>query len=94
MSIACTVELRTLLTEFAVGSSSKTSTIRKITPISAEDTSVHKPSDVQIQVPLNKEFVENGYCKSKFMEMFMYCRTVSKKVLKEMKSIVMTFFHN
>lgn len=61
MSIACTVELRTLLTEFAVGSSSKSSTIRKITPISAEDTSVHKPSDVQIQVPLNKEFVENGY---------------------------------
>ena len=52
--IALTVELRSILTEFAVGCSSKTSTIRKITPVSAEDPSTPKPSDVHIQVSLER----------------------------------------
>ena len=43
-------EVKTLLAEFAVGSSSKTSTIRKITPVSADDNVQTSVSETQIQV--------------------------------------------
>ena len=47
---ALTGEVKTLLAEFAVGSSSKTSTIRKITPVSADDNVQTSVSETQIQV--------------------------------------------
>lgn len=46
-------ELKTLLVDFAVGSSSKISTVRKITPISA---------DVPTQKSLSERQLQVGYC--------------------------------
>ena len=42
--------MKALLMEFAVGTSSKTSTIRKITPVSADVPAQKSLSDTQLQV--------------------------------------------
>ncbi|XP_062573443.1 codanin-1-like [Saccostrea cucullata] len=76
------LELRTLLTEFAVGCSSKTSTIRKITPVSAEDTTIPKPSDVQIQLQLEENFFHNHPASLRRCVDFVAERTASNFIKK------------
>ncbi|OWF46147.1 codanin-1-like isoform X2 [Mizuhopecten yessoensis] len=73
-------EIRTLLVEFSVGSSSKNSTIRKITPISADDRSQPSMTERQTQLHLEENFFHNHPASLRRTVDFVADRTASNYI--------------
>ncbi|XP_069118288.1 codanin-1-like [Argopecten irradians] len=82
-------EIRTLLVEFSVGSSSKNSTIRKITPVSADDRSQPSMTERQTQLHLEENFFHNHPASLRRTVDFVADRTASNYI-KRFRSTVLS----
>ncbi|XP_052272332.1 codanin-1-like isoform X2 [Dreissena polymorpha] len=75
-------ELKTLLVDFSVGSNSKASTVRKITPISADIPVQKSLTDRQLQLQLEENFFHNHPASMKRVVDFVADRTASNFIKK------------
>ncbi|XP_033735346.1 codanin-1-like isoform X2 [Pecten maximus] len=83
-------EIRTLLVEFSVGSSSKNSTIRKITPISADDRTQPSMTERQTQLHLEENFFHNHPASLRRTVDFVADRTASNYIKRFRSTLLST----
>ncbi|KAL3873142.1 hypothetical protein ACJMK2_036296 [Sinanodonta woodiana] len=75
-------EIKMLLVEFAVGSNSKASTIKKITPVSADFQAVKSVNEKQLQLQMEENFFHNHPASLKRVVEFVADRTASNFIKK------------
>ncbi|KAL4239001.1 Codanin-1 C-terminus [Mactra antiquata] len=81
-------ELRTLLVDFAVGSSSKVTNVRKITPVSADIPVQKSLTERQLQLQMEENFFHNHPASMKRVVDFVADRTASNFIKKFRSSLL------